>query len=52
MIEEGWFSAKFESFRPVDTFNLILKIFTPQAKMMNTVIKFFSLKSLPDPAYK
>ena len=52
MIEEGLFSAKFESFKPADTFNLILKIFTPQAKMMNTVIKFFSLKSLPDPAYK
>lgn len=49
MIETGRFIAKSEQFNPMDTFNFILKIFAPQAKMMNTVLNFESLKRLPDP---
>ena len=45
----GKFSPKFENFRPLDTFQFILKIFAPQTKMMNSTIKFQSLEQLPNP---
>ena len=47
MIEQGKFTKKFEFFSPTDTFSLILKMFAPQAKMMNCSLKFSCYKSLP-----
>ena len=49
MIEHNKFAVKMESFQPMKTFSLILDMFAPQAKLMSSIIRFESLKTLPDP---
>lgn len=43
------FRPRTESFKPVETFEFILKMFGPETKIMNTTINFQSLKHLPNP---
>ena len=42
MIEKGQFIARPEVFKPEDTFELVLKIFEHQAKLVNSKINFES----------
>ena len=49
MIEKGQFRSRPEIFKPEDTFELVLKIFEHQAKLVNSKIIFESSKDLPDP---
>ena len=49
MIEHDKFAVKIEAFQPMKTFNLILDMFAPQARLMSSIIRFESLKSLSNP---
>ena len=49
LIDQNRFVPKIERFNPRDTFKLILDIFSPQVKMINSSLKLVSLERLPDP---